>query len=165
MTAPPEPQTKYDSFKVYNQQAALTLCADLTTKRSHTVRIEAAARNPGRRDYDWESKVPIQLTLAELDDFAALLMGWSSHFQCGYHGPQRNKAIEMTRNERGTIHVAIRAARRFDVNMGRHDARRAMSLVRRQLALENGLTSQEVLLDIKRQLELSRVTPPAADQG
>ena len=102
---------KPDQKKVHGGKAALTFEVDITKREEPTVRLEAAKMlDPTARTYDWNNKIAVQLTTAELQHVCALLLGMISKVEYKNHGMQQDKwfAIERQTGEyAGTIKVVV----------------------------------------------------------
>ncbi len=135
-------------LKIYGRAAALTVEASTTQADAFpTLSIEAAAKQPGAdRRFDWGAKIALQLTRAELAPFTAAVIGLAPRFTCQYHGPARNKGLELTR-QADSLYLKLSAAGRvLGVPIGYADAVAlgAFSVARLQAAWPS-LDSQTIL--------------------
>ena len=94
-----ESQTQFEpSHHVYGGKAALTFQCDVTkgTERKPgvpTMAIDGALAT-GPKQYDWNKKIRIQLTVAELPVVCAVFMGLLERCQFQNHGQDNNKGFE-----------------------------------------------------------------------
>ena len=97
----------HHSIHVYGGKSALCFDADTTRAGLPTVALDAASG--GNRQYDWASKVRLQMTRQELPIVSAVLMGF--HRSCEYrsHGPNADKGFSMERQRGGRVFVRVYA--------------------------------------------------------
>lgn len=69
------------------------------------VTIESARALPDGSGYDWASKLTVQLTPEEMPLATAVLMNLSAMARFGQHGPERDKFVELRRQEGGLVLV------------------------------------------------------------
>ncbi|MDC8832962.1 hypothetical protein [Alteromonas gilva] len=78
---------KFKSIKSHGKQYAIEVSADVTQKKWHTVRFEAAAKlNNGTKAYDWKNKIGVQLTKQELPVVIGTLLGYLPGCEYSQHG-------------------------------------------------------------------------------
>jgi len=102
-TSPAQNQTRL-SVHVYGQKAALCFEPTLTRSNVPTLTLDAAVAR-GQRQYDWSSKIRLQLTRQELPVAAAVLLGFRPKCKFTNHGDQNNKGFSI--EDQGQ-HVFIR---------------------------------------------------------
>jgi hypothetical protein len=73
------------SVHVYGQKAALCFEPTLTRSNVPTITLDAAVAR-GQRQYDWSSKIRLQLTRQELPVAAAVLLGFRAKCEFKNHG-------------------------------------------------------------------------------
>lgn len=107
--------SEWDSVKVHGGRAALTLEATVSRRNMPTINIEAAKmKNAEARTYDWENKIILQLTAAELQQMTLLLCGKLQHLKFQNHGHDNDKWFEVERQTgqyAGTIKFAVGQAK------------------------------------------------------
>lgn len=69
------------------------------------VTIESARALPDGSGYDWADKLTVQLTPEEMPLATAVLMNLSALARFGQHGPERDKFVELRRQEGGLVLV------------------------------------------------------------
>lgn len=97
---------QYESLHVYGGKAALCFDADSTKNGFPTVAIDGAVAT-APRNYDWGNKIRIQLTKQELPMVAAVLIGAQPQCTFKSHGPQKDKGIELVRQDGGKIYIKV----------------------------------------------------------
>jgi hypothetical protein len=71
----------------------------------HVVTIESARALPDASGYDWANKLTLQLTPEEMPLAAAVLMNLSASARFTQHGAERDKFVELRRQEGGVVLV------------------------------------------------------------
>lgn len=80
-------------YKFYGARGALTLDADQTSDKFHTLSFDLARKLEASKQYDWANKARVQLTRAEMGDLLAVLQRARPEFKTAYHGTERNKSL------------------------------------------------------------------------
>ncbi len=89
----------FDTVHVYAQSAALSVeGVQLENRSGYVVRLEAARRISDSKNYDWASKIALQVTLREFPDVMACLLGHLDAVEFEYHGEQKNKGYRIVKN-------------------------------------------------------------------
>lgn len=97
------------SYHVYGGKAALCFEADMKrTGDAATVAIDAAMAS-GERQYDWKSKIRIQITQSELPVVVAVFLGIREGCQYGQHGQEKNKGFVIQRQQGGKVYMKVMA--------------------------------------------------------
>ena len=97
------------SYHVYGGKAALCFEADMKrTGDAATVAIDAAMAS-GERQYDWQSKIRIQITQSELPVVAGVFLGIRPGCQYGQHGQEKNKGFVIQRQDGGKVYMKVMA--------------------------------------------------------
>lgn len=99
-------QREYINVHVYGGKAALCFSADETKHGVQTISIDAAPC-VGERTYNWDNKVTIQLTAAELPHVASVILGLAPGCEYSNHGPDHKKGFKME-NQPGKVFVQVR---------------------------------------------------------
>ena len=94
------------SVHVYGGKAALCFEADMTKGNVPTIALDAA-NSTGPRQYDWNGKIRIQLTRAELPVVLAVLIGSSQSCEFKNHGQDNSKGFSMARQEGGKVFIKV----------------------------------------------------------
>lgn len=94
------------SMHVYGGKAALCFEADMTKQGVPTVALDGAV-STAPRQYNWQNKVRIQMTKAELPVVAAVLMGVIPSCEFSSHGQENNKGFSMERQGGGKVFVKV----------------------------------------------------------
>lgn len=68
---------------------------------STTVMIEGATARAGGGGYDWANKVQFSCTPRELPQLLAVLMGWVSQIEFGFHGGDARKKLSIEHQDHG----------------------------------------------------------------
>lgn len=94
--SPTEPP--YYSFKLFGSNAALCISEALTRGTGmHTIQIEVAGALGNSRQFDWQSKIILQLSEQECYELVALLQGHTSSLAFKGHGTRHDKALYIER--------------------------------------------------------------------
>jgi len=102
--APESKKREYVSKHVYGGSAALCFDADETKQGVPTIAIDAAAGS--NRQFDWNTKVRIQLTEQELPVVAAVLFGMLPGCSFKNHGVANDKGFEV-QHQGGKIFIKV----------------------------------------------------------
>ena len=136
----PDGSRDYTSFHVYGGKAALCFGADQTRGGFHTVYLDAAVA-VGEREYDWQSRIRLQLTRSELPQVCAVLLGYLPSCKFSNHGAEKTKGFEIEA-QKGKFFVKVfeKDAPLRAVPMTLEDAFYITGLLMRQLgrAFEGG---------------------------
>lgn len=89
-----------NQLHIYGGKAALTIEADETRAGTPTISIDAAPATAPRQ-YDWSSKLRLQVTAKELPVVAAVVAGYSSSCEFKNHGDGNNKGFSITAQQTG----------------------------------------------------------------
>jgi hypothetical protein len=144
-----------DDWHVYARKAALSFEADETRGGKPTVALDAALAS-GPRQYDWSTKIRIQLSLRELPIVAAVLLGLIGGCEFSAHGEGNSKgfSIEYQEGQGGGnyfIRVWSKDVPQRAVPMDAADAYYVGDLLLRQMArLSPSLAPAERNLLLKR---------------
>jgi hypothetical protein len=79
-----------ESIKIFGGGAAFTIDEDKTQGGFHTIRIEGA-KSLGKNKYDWQNKISLQVTRAELPALLAVFLGIIPQVEFKNHGAENNK--------------------------------------------------------------------------
>lgn len=89
------PSKRYPSgfeIKCYGKSSALNFCPDKTEQGFITVRIEGAdLKDANSKKFDWENKLILQVTKAEILDLAAVMLGYKG--KCTYSNHGQNSMV------------------------------------------------------------------------
>ena len=94
--APAAPiEAPYYSFKIFGSGAALCVSEARTrSTNQHTIQIEGAlALGGGRREFDWQNKIIVQLTVQEAYTALALFENLIPSVKFDGHGPAHDKSL------------------------------------------------------------------------
>lgn len=151
-----EESRDFFSVRVYGSKAAL--CWSLDTVRraqpgtGNTVRIEAAASRD-QRQYDWDNKIALQLTLKELPIVLAVLMRWIPSAAFKAHGPRQDKGIALEGQAKGRTFVKVwESGRVVAVPVSATDLYDVVCLVLRQLSKNAPQMDTSGILAVVREL-------------
>lgn len=111
----------FNSFSIYGSQSAL--CFNFTERNGKkTINVDAANSFSNQKRFDWNNKISLMITDAELPYFIAVLNGWIIEFEGRFHGPQKNKSFKII-NQRGKLFFSLSlAGRSVGVPIGGADA-------------------------------------------
>lgn len=152
------------SFHVYGGKAALCFETDTTRGGVHTIALDAApVVNP--REYDWNSKIRIQLTRQEMPIVAAVLFGLHPSCEFKNHGPEKDKGF-FIEAQPGKFFVKVFAkGAKHAVPMEVADAYRVATLFLRQLRKDSPwMTAGDILTTI-RAVVAGRLAAARNDNG
>lgn len=107
--APIEPP--YYSFKIFGSGAALCVSEARTrSSNQHTIQIEGAlARGAGRREFDWQNKIIVQLTVQEAYTVLALFENLIPSVKFDGHGRGHDKSLHIDFQD---LHYFVRVIQR-----------------------------------------------------
>jgi len=92
----PKPQKRFLNIKSHGTKTAIEVAPDVTTKEWQTIRLEAAGKvSPSGKEYDWKSKISVQLTKQELPVVIGVLLGYLPSAEYGNHGGDKNKGFSI----------------------------------------------------------------------
>lgn len=90
---------QFNTIHVYSELTALSVQGLQTKdKRGFTLQFEAARRLANSKHYDWENKLALQVSLRELPDVMACLLGYVEQVEFQYHGNRRDKGYRIRAN-------------------------------------------------------------------
>lgn len=114
-TAAPTPaapiEAPYYSFKIFGSGAALCMSEARTrSSNQHTIQIEGAlALGAGRREFDWQNKIIVQLTVQEAYTALALFENLIPSVKFDGHGRAHDKSLHIDFQE---SHYFVRVIQR-----------------------------------------------------
>jgi hypothetical protein len=157
-------EPNYLAYRIYAGKAAACFSADSTRSGNATVRIEAAEGN--QRQYDWGSKIAIQLSAREMPLVLAALMQWIPSFEGKGHGLANEKWFRLE-NQPGKVYLSVnakgKAPRGIPIPAG--DAYSLCTLLMRQMLKNDPFLSSEALLTIvRKQAEMVNAMASAQDR-
>jgi hypothetical protein len=89
------PAKRFMNIKSHGTKTAIEVAPDETTKEWQTIRLEAAGKvSPSGKEYDWKSKISVQLTKQELPVVIGVLLGYLPSAEYGNHG-DKNKGFSI----------------------------------------------------------------------
>lgn len=134
----------------YGQQGALCWEAECNRRGEPTIAVDAALAI-GERSYDWKRKVRLQLTVEELCEVAAVLLGMAPRCQALFHGTKKNKQLSL--ENQGT-HFFVRVnegVRTVSVKLLPREAVRVSLLCLRQVQANwHGVDAMYVLAALRQ---------------
>jgi len=147
----PAEKTLPRKAKVYGNTAALTVeQALLRDGTATTVMIEAANKLPNSDAYDWRNKVAFQITLRELPEFFALLMGWIDATKFRFHGQENNKNLSAEHQPHGLYLAVSQGTRKIGVPIEDADRYALAMLVLAAMTLNEPQLTATAVLEIAR---------------
>jgi hypothetical protein len=149
---PHEPRLR---LRLFGKAAAHTL--EVTPHRRggdflgvHVVSIDSAHALGASGGYGWERKLVIQLTPEEMPAVIATLMGLTPSVRFGHHGANRDKFVEVRRQESGLVIVTGDKALSYAVPVPAATACYALDLFCRAMAMAApGRSVSDVLVLVK----------------
>lgn len=155
------PSADRDRYSVhaYGGKAALCFEADQTRRGAATVSIDAAdATAP--REYDWQSKIRIQLTQNELPQVAAVFLGLLPGCKFSSHGQASNKSIEFRRqtgkaNQLMFVRVIEAEKKAKAVPISNADCFRVEALIMHQLKVQHPYLDGTMLMAMLRSIAVA----------
>lgn len=137
--------------KVYGKTAALTVeQALLRDGTATTVMIEAANKLPNSDAFDWRNKVAFQITIRELPEFFALLMGWIDATKFRFHGQENNKNLSAEHQPHGLYLAISQGTRKIGVPIEDADRYALAMLVLAAMTLNEPQLTATAVLEIAR---------------
>jgi hypothetical protein len=137
--------------KVYCNTGALTIeHIALREGAGTTLIIEAASKAAGTDRYDWSSKIAFQLTLRELPQFFALLMGWHDAAVFKFHGGNHNKSLTAGHQEHGLYLTIGEATRKIGVPVQDPDRYALATLALSAMAINEPQLNALAVLEVAR---------------
>jgi hypothetical protein len=148
------------SLHVYGRSAAVTVEADLTRSRVPTVAIDAA-KATAPRTYDWDAKIRIQLTMAELPVVTAVFLGLIGECEYHNHGREHDKGFAM-QHQGNKIYLRV-FAKGFLAALPAEppDCFRVAALLMRQLKKRHPSLNDAAILEMLRAMAAMAVAPAA----
>lgn len=144
--------------KVYGKSAALTIeQIQVRESTAMTVIIEAADKLAGEDSYDWRNKIAFQVTLRELPEFFALLMGWIDAANFRFHGQSNNKHLVAEHQAHALFLAVSQGTRKIGVPIVDADRYALSTLVLSTMTLNEPNLSATAVLEIAR---ATMVPPP-----
>jgi hypothetical protein len=123
--SPPVPQEieRPAGHHVYAGHGALKVEPDTVrsakTNARHTLRLEVAAKDSEGDRYAWDRKIGLQLTLRELPEFAAFVLGFVDSMEIQGHGEKNDKSMQCSHDgARLLIRIAQRGGPRSGASSG-----------------------------------------------
>lgn len=144
--------------KVYGKTAALTVeQALLRDGTATTIMIEAASKLANSDAYDWRNKIAFQITLRELPEFFALLMGWIDATKFRFHGQENNKSLSAEHQAHALYLTVSQESRKIGVPIEDADRYALAMLVLAAMTLNEPQLTATAVLEIAR----ATMQPPA----
>ncbi|MBI2770488.1 MAG: hypothetical protein HYX47_12755 [Burkholderiales bacterium] len=152
--------------KVYGKTAALTIeQIQVRESTAMTVIIEAAEKLAGEDSYDWRNKIPFQVTLRELPEFFALLMGWIDAATFKFHGQNNNKHLAAEHQAHALYLTVSLGSRKIGVPIVDADRYALSTLVLSTMTLNEPNLQATAVLEIARATMLPPPHLAAPTQG
>ena len=154
--APDEPRLR---LRLFGKAAAHTL--EVTAHRRggdflgvHVVSIDSAHALGDGRGYAWERKLVLQLTPEEMPGLIATLMGLTPSVRYGHHGANRDKFVEVRRQDGGLVIVTGEKALSYSVPVPTASIYYVLDLFCRAMAMgkevdKPGRSASDVLMLVK----------------
>ncbi|WP_084181721.1 hypothetical protein [Polaromonas glacialis] len=150
--APHEPRMR---LRLFCKSAAHTL--EVTSHRRggdflgvHVVSIDSAHALGSGGGYAWERKLVIQLTPEEMPAVIATLMGLTPSVRFGHHGANRDKFVEVRRQDGGLVMVTGEKALSYSVPVPTASVYYVLDLFCRAMAMDTlGRSVPDVLMLVK----------------
>lgn len=155
----PSGDTERYSVHTYGGKAALCFEADQTRRGAATVSVDAADAT-GPRQYDWQSKIRIQLTQNELPQVAAVFLGLLPGCKFSSHGQASNKSIEFRRqpgkaSQLVFVRVIEAEKKAKAVPITNADCFRVEALLMRQLKIQHPYLDGTMLMAMLRSIAVA----------
>ena len=138
-SAPDNGQPPYFSFKIFGSSAALCVAEARTrTGNLHTIQIEGAVllAGSGRKSFDWQNKIIIQLTVQEAYQALAIFENKLHSVKFDGHGNRHDKSLHI---EFQANHYFVKIIQRgrpaVAVQVRAVDALQIVSLIYKQIRL------------------------------
>ncbi len=129
---PPQEQ-EHISKHVYGGKAVVCFGVDMTRADKHTLALDAAETKGGRA-YNWQDKIRIQMTTAELPFVLAVFMGWNPKIEFKSHGEKNDRGFAIEDQSKHffvSVFASGKSARAVPVPKG--DAYEITTLILRQM--------------------------------
>lgn len=96
---------------------------------------------------DWQQKTTFQISPGEHVEFICFILGLTPSFKAGYHGPKKNKSIEVTNQpDRGSMYLKLwEAGTAVGIEILPAQALQLGALSLRILSLQTGFDAQTSL--------------------
>jgi hypothetical protein len=105
-----KPYKSYMNVKSHGTKTAIEVAPDETTKEWHTIRLEAAGKvSPNGKEYDWKSKISVQLTKQELPVVIGVMLGYLPSAEYGNHG-DKNKGFSIENQSKNYFFKVLEGA-------------------------------------------------------
>lgn len=149
----------YYSFKIFGSGAALCVSEARTrSSNQHTIQIEGAlALGGGRREFDWQNKIIVQLTVQEAYLALALFENMLPSVKFDGHGRSHDKSLHMDfQDSHYFVRVIQRGRAAVALPVRAVDAIQIVALLYRQLrANEPHLQIDDIRTLVKRMASMS----------
>ena len=153
--AEPGPHKNRLRLRLFGEAAAHTL--EVTAHRRggdflgvHVVSIDSAHALDSGEGYDWARKLVIQLTPEEMPGLIATLMGLTPSVRFSHHGANRDKFLEVRRQEGGLVIITGEHAAVYPVPVPSGTVYYVLDLFCRAMAMNGaGRSASDVLMLVK----------------
>ena len=118
----------------------------------HVVSIDSAHALSSGEGYDWARKLVLQLTPEEMPGLIATLMGLTPSVRFGHHGANRDKFLEVRRQQGGLVVVTGAQASVYSVPVPTGTIYYLLDLCCRAMAMPGdkpGRSASDVLMLVK----------------
>jgi hypothetical protein len=97
---------EYEGVRVFGGGSAFKFEMIQNAKNIPVISVDGALKSG--RSYDWEQKVTVQITPDEQPALLCFLLGITPGFQVEYHGPARDKSLQMVNQlDRGSLYCKM----------------------------------------------------------
>jgi len=141
----------YQGHKIYGAKAALYFGCDVTRSGRHTLRLEGAI-STAPKQFNWDNKIAVQMTQAELPMVAAVLFGFLKECEFKNHGASNNKGFKLQLQEKSngkSLFVNVMEAKKplVAVPVSPEDMFYVRNLLLGQMMLDNPLLDSAGLIN------------------
>lgn len=137
--------SKIDGFHVFGRSSAFKFEQIANAGGTAVLSIDGAPLV--NSSADWQLKTTFQITPAEHVEFLCFLLGLTRSFKVGFHGPKKDKSIEVVNQpDRGSLFLKVwESGRSLGIELKPGDAFQLGALALRVLSLQTGFDSQTAL--------------------
>ena len=145
-------RTINEGHHIYSKNSAMFFYPDTGRSRKTVIAVDGASDSKGQSYYDWNDKQMFHITLKEIPEFLAVLLGLKNKCEFSNHGKQRNKSLSIEKQEEGYyVKLMIRDCNLIAVHMDAGDTFFLINIAFNQLkANQPGIESKDILLIIKQ---------------
>lgn len=137
--------SEYEGIRVFGLKSAFKFEIIQNSKNIPVLSVDAALKSG--KSFDWEQKVTVQVTPDEQPALLCFLLGISKGFQIQYHGPARDKSLQIDNQvDRGSLFCKVwKKGVPIGIELSAVDAFKLGALALKVLSLQTQMDSSTCL--------------------